>query len=317
MDSNESGGPVYNWVEIAGIGTRLNTIGDDEQFAVTLPWSFPFYGSSYTDAKISSNGNIHFSADTLDYGNRAIPSGRLPNAMLAGFSDDLSPQNGAGIYYYNDVANNRFIVQYDSIPHYGTTTVGVYTFEMILYSNGLIVFQYQSLSGAVNNCTVGIENGTGLDGLQVVYNAAYLTAPLAIRFSAVQPWLRIAPAGGTVTPAGSTPLTVTFDAAGLAANTYTGQITITSNDPDESPLTLPVTLSVGSPTAVTDLVVYDVGDDILLQWTPTNATSYKIYASPDGVTFTDTGIVTTDPTYTFVNESVTYGRRFYLVTTQW
>jgi len=73
-DSNEpSGGPVYNWVDITGIGTRMNFTTDDQIINETLPWNFPFYGNTYTTAHISANGNIHFSADTTDYANRPIP----------------------------------------------------------------------------------------------------------------------------------------------------------------------------------------------------------------------------------------------------
>jgi len=315
-DSNEAGGPVYNWVEIAGIGTRLNTTGDDEHFGVTLPWGFPLYGTTYTAARISSNGILHFSGDTTDYGNREIPSGRLPNAMLAPLWDDLSPQNGAGIYYYNDATNSRFIVQWDSIPHFGTTYPGLYTFEAILYSSGEIFFQYQSVSGTVNNLTIGIENATGTDGLQVVYNAAYLVSNLAIRFTAVQPWLRVSPTSGTVNPSGSTPLTVTFDATGLAADTYTGQISITSNDPDETVVTVPVTMIVGVPNAVTDLSIQVSGADVILRWSAVpNATSYNVYASNDPSSFIEAPIATVSATTcTITNEADTYLKRFYLVT---
>ncbi len=57
-------------------------------------------------------------------------------------------------------------------------------------------------------------------------------------------WLSVLPASGTIAPAGSTEVTVTFDATGLAAGTYHATITITSNDPDEASITLDVTLTV-------------------------------------------------------------------------
>ncbi len=46
-----------------------------------------------------------------------------------------------------------------------------YTFQAILYPNGTIVFQYLEMIGDLTSATVGIENTTGTDGLQVVYNA--------------------------------------------------------------------------------------------------------------------------------------------------
>jgi PKD repeat protein len=58
-------------------------------------------------------------------------------------------------------------------------------------------------------------------------------------------WLTVTPLSGTVAPTGTTPLTVTFDATGLALGTYTTTFVIDSNDPDEDPFVVPVALTVG------------------------------------------------------------------------
>jgi subtilisin family serine protease len=58
-------------------------------------------------------------------------------------------------------------------------------------------------------------------------------------------WLAVGPASGTTAPGGSSALAVTLDAAGLSPGTYSGMVTITSNDPDEAVVTVPVTLTVG------------------------------------------------------------------------
>jgi subtilisin len=58
-------------------------------------------------------------------------------------------------------------------------------------------------------------------------------------------WLSVSPTSGTTAPGGSSTLTVTLDAGSLSAGTYNGMVTITSNDPDEVVVTVPVTLTVG------------------------------------------------------------------------
>ena len=58
-------------------------------------------------------------------------------------------------------------------------------------------------------------------------------------------WLTVSPTSGSTAPGGSSTLTVTLDAASLSPGTYSGTVTLTSNDPDEAVVTVPVTLTVG------------------------------------------------------------------------
>lgn len=64
------------------------------------------------------------------------------------------------------------------------------------------------------------------------------------------PWLSVSPNGGTTAPGASTPVDVTFDATGLAGGTYTGNLCVSSNDPDPGPgngtdlVIVPVSLTV-------------------------------------------------------------------------
>jgi hypothetical protein len=62
------------------------------------------------------------------------------------------------------------------------------------------------------------------------------------------PWLSEVPTSGTTPGGGSTDVTVTFDSNGLAQGTYTGNLCVNSNDPDEPLVVVPVTLDVvGAP----------------------------------------------------------------------
>jgi hypothetical protein len=65
------------------------------------------------------------------------------------------------------------------------------------------------------------------------------------------PWLSEAPASGSVPAGGSQGITVTFDTVGLIAGTYTANIIVASNDPDESRVTVPATLTVEAIAPVT------------------------------------------------------------------
>ncbi|MCB9079558.1 MAG: trypsin-like serine protease [Anaerolineaceae bacterium] len=58
-------------------------------------------------------------------------------------------------------------------------------------------------------------------------------------------WLTVSPATGHVTSGGNATIELAFDTNSLANGNYSATLTITNNDPDESPLTIPVSLVVG------------------------------------------------------------------------
>ncbi len=72
-DSDEPGGPIFEWVEISGIGTKLPVSGDDSR-VVDLPFDFPFYGDIKTEIRICSDGYLTFGTKGGNaYTNVAIP----------------------------------------------------------------------------------------------------------------------------------------------------------------------------------------------------------------------------------------------------
>jgi hypothetical protein len=58
------------------------------------------------------------------------------------------------------------------------------------------------------------------------------------------PWLSASPASGATGPQKSSTFTETLDSSGLAVGTYTAKVCVSSNDPDEATISIPVTLNV-------------------------------------------------------------------------
>jgi hypothetical protein len=56
------------------------------------------------------------------------------------------------------------------------------------------------------------------------------------------PWVSVAPDSGTSAPGAITPIDVVLDSTGLAVGIYQGVLCVNSNDPDESLITIPITL---------------------------------------------------------------------------
>jgi len=181
IDNEEPGGPLYYWIEISESGT-LSTVSDidDGTETVMLPFPFTYYGDSYFAVVISSNGNIHFGEADNDYNHYTIPSEDGPAGIIAPWWMDLRPNVRGNIYY--QASGNMFIVQWDDCRQYGHAD-WLYTFQVILYADGRIKFQYKSMTGGLADATIGIENLSEDDGLLVAFNAAYVADRIATMFT--------------------------------------------------------------------------------------------------------------------------------------
>ncbi len=285
VDSNDPMGPVFAWEDISGIGNVAMSSGDDSNVG-PFPLSFPFkfYGGEHNEFRICSNGFVSLTSSSTAYGNQQLPNPGAPGHLIAPFWDDLLVDGGT-VYWYDD--GSRLIVQWDGVAHYGSG--GPYSFQAILGADGSITYQYNTMAEPTNSATVGIQDGTGSDGLQVVFNAPYVADGLAVRIWAIPQWLTVVPTDGTVWAGGSATLDVTFDASGLVGGTYDGIIRVVSNDPDEPDFQVPVTLDVtGAPDIEVSPLTFDFGS-LFLGGTQTTQIVVR-NAGTDDLTITGIGI---------------------------
>jgi len=260
IDSDEPGGPTFNWVDITSIGTAIpvgawrssggGANADDGYVRLKLPWPFTFYGVTYTDSlKVVTNGwqSLDQTSTNTAFSNVAIPATAQPNTIIGPWWDDLDLRTAGTVHYYNDVANNRFIVQYTNVPHFSSGEL--YTFQTILYANGTILYQYLDMQSLLTSATIGIENQGGTVGLQVVFNAAYMHNNLSISIANDVSWLSETPTSGTVAPGDSVKVEVIFNSGGLSSGIYTGSLEISSNDPALPTVSIPVHMMVNTVTS--------------------------------------------------------------------
>ncbi len=249
IDSDDAAGPEYDWIDISGDGTEI-MLGDDNSLGpFDIGFTFPYYENGYDQLYIGSNGIISFGAGWSSRQNTGLPNGNNPNDLISIWWDDLDPAESGHVYYYYDPLNEYFIVSFDAVPNYASPTgTGSLSFQAILYPNGRIVMQYGTMDPGsdvelLTGSTIGIEDSEGSDGLEVVYNAEYMHDNLAISFKAAR-WMSISPGNGTIAPFSSELLTISFDAGDLENGLYGGQLNLTTNDPTNPSLTIPVNLSV-------------------------------------------------------------------------
>lgn len=201
--------PVYDWIEIApaegGNGNLLNiddpeipTEGDSTESTslawVDLPFTFGFYGQSYQDITINSNGTITFGyTNNHEFRNYRIPGPMGPTPMLAAFWDDLATGPLSQVCTWFDEENHTFIIEWYKMMN-GYDNDYLESFQVILYDpayyptsfgDGAIKIQYKLFnnvnSGATYQnhgsfCTIGIESEDHHDGLEYTFMNTYPTA---------------------------------------------------------------------------------------------------------------------------------------------
>ncbi len=167
----------YSWNDISGIGDTLDiTTEDGVDAGAELGFTFNFYGGNYTAINISENGWLSFTSTGGYYLNGCLPDAGGPNNAIYLFFDDFSIAQGGTIYKYSD--GEEFIVQWDGVGFYDAAGTG--TFQVIIRANGTIDFVYNTgFSGAMTSATVGIEDITGTNYMELCCNGAGVACPAA------------------------------------------------------------------------------------------------------------------------------------------
>ncbi len=266
LASTEPGGPLYDWVDATG-GTALN-LADDGAATINLPFEFNYYGASSASLRVSNNGLVIFDAiaGAPSYLNAPLShTTSTPNNALALFWDDLDDDTGNVYWTITGTAPyRRAVIAWHDRPHWQFGGgVGAATFEMVLFEDGDILYQYQDVdfgsaafdSGA--SATVGLRGPSDAYYLQYAYNSAALSDGLALcfdhpasptqcGFGPALPWVSFDPITGTL-PGGvsaTQPIQLSWTAADSQPGLYLGYLWVGNNDPAAQPTRLPVRLNV-------------------------------------------------------------------------
>ncbi|NJN63796.1 MAG: hypothetical protein HC882_02220 [Acidobacteria bacterium] len=243
-DSDEAGGPAYDFVDISATGTQITFTSSDDSLssAINMGITFPFYGANFSSLKVSTNGWMTFdTTDTLTrLSNSNLPSTSGAKNMIALFWDDLHLRTG-NVKYQTD--GNRFIVQYTNVEKYSPSGNPL-TFQVQFYGNGKIVYAYRTMAGTLNSATIGVQDSTRTIGLPVNYNLDYVHSGLAVQISRTPDWLQVAPSHAVVPPGESFVFDVTFDALERNGGVLDGAVVLRTNIPTQLEERVPAQLTV-------------------------------------------------------------------------
>jgi hypothetical protein len=148
----------------ASAGTRL-PLGDDDSQPVTLGFAFPFYGKTYTEVNVNSDGNLTFTQADRAATPRSL--GRLVSGppRIAPLLADLDPSAGGSVTAAP--SGDRLVVTWTDVPQFQVSDKN--TFQATLYADGRIDFAYAAnLTRTLESGAVGIAPGNEEGGLTAV-----------------------------------------------------------------------------------------------------------------------------------------------------
>jgi hypothetical protein len=178
--------------EYLGVIARSGYFDDGAWGSFPIGFNFTFFGNTYSNFYVTSNGLVMFGSGSTRYINADIPSTVNPDNYIAPFWDDLVIHSTGDIMYQTvgTAPNRKLIIQFTNMSFWNSPVL-LGTFQVILYegSNNIQV-QYRSIvdlkseRASGNSATIGLENSNGTDGVVCSYNTAgYVESEKAILFT--------------------------------------------------------------------------------------------------------------------------------------
>jgi uncharacterized protein (TIGR03437 family) len=143
--------------DAAGAGSPLVALDDDDTRPVSLPFGFPFFGASYNQIFVNSDGNLTFGFGDKASTDRSLGRMTAGPPRIAPLFDDLDPSKTAGGVRVLAAAS-RVVVTWAGVPEYTPAGLGAsQTFQVRLYPDGRIEFSYSGIN--TSSAVVGLAPG--------------------------------------------------------------------------------------------------------------------------------------------------------------
>ena len=183
-------GSVQSSSLFAATGAAQGWSGTNTSFNLTLPFAFPFYGTSYTEVQVSSEGFLQF-AYASNTGSAGDPNDSdaslIANRRIAPLWADITTSS----IFVNTTVAGQVTIRWQGTNNADGSPVN---FDVVLFQNGDIRFDYGA--GNTNlDATVGLSYGngwayklpSGYDGQSSLTNADSILFTLAPGFVDMAP----------------------------------------------------------------------------------------------------------------------------------
>lgn len=251
--SDEAGGPAYAWVSLPTSAASVDLGSSAFKESIPLGFEFPFYSYTFTDTVVAADGFLAFSPPPVVY-SRPV-AGCFPDIgfvfyEIAPFRTDIDLTRGGSIRYATIDHGQTFVLSYEHVHLQDDSTGASYSFQVLLHSDGRVVFQYRDLPAPPSLLAVGLQR-TPLDFQQLGCGAsAPIHAGLAIELRpqpATPGWLTLSATAGEVPVGGQHVVTATLRWVLPRTLPQRGRIEISSDDPIRARVRLPASLMLEPP----------------------------------------------------------------------
>ena len=154
---------------LTATGTTVSLSDDSVSGALPVGFDFSYYGTTYSNFYISSNGFLTFNGSS---GNGCCSGGVIPssgdeNNLIALVWEDLNPASGGTIRYetVGTTPDRKLVMEYDAVPYFGSSDAVTTQVQLFETSNRIEI--HSTSVPANGNATMGIENQDGSMGLPV------------------------------------------------------------------------------------------------------------------------------------------------------
>ena len=133
---------------------------DDGATSITLPFTFPYFGSSYSSASVCTNGFVQFGGgSSSSLSNTTLPASGTNDGVVALMWMDLNPRSAGSVKTWTtgQAPNRVFVVGFQGVPRFGgniTMSLQAQFFE----TTGRIILAYGTeTSWDATGYTTGID----------------------------------------------------------------------------------------------------------------------------------------------------------------